>query len=443
MKKSLFGIFALSVSLLLASCGGDGETSAPSSASTPSTSQTQPSSESVSTSEESKPSSSEESRPSSSEESRPSSSSSSSSQESSSNSQSSSSASESSQSSSSSSSTEDVVFEVKVNGEPVNIASREDLEGNVKVYDLNLVVGDTVQIVRNGRDLPFNGGTETIFTCRYEGAHIFWVNASLEVWVTEPAAPAVVWEFLIDGTPVNLAPEADPGQDKAVYKTNLEVGQKVAIKEDGKVLHFYATEDGSSVDKGEEFVCKIAGEHVFYINKNNEIWVVEPAAPVKEISVLVNGQVVNLAPEADPGQDKAVYKTTLAVGDKVSFKEGDDFIHFYVWDGEANKAVDLGAEFTAKIAGEHAFWISKNNEIYVGEPTIPEAALVFYVDGEPVNLAPEENPGDNKAVYKITLEVGQKVMIWAGEDRLHFYVSEEGSPVDKGAEFQASVAGEH
>ena len=490
---------------------------------------------------------------------------------------------------------------------------------------MNLVVGDTVQIVRNGRDLPFNGGTETIFTCRYEGAHIFWVNASLEVWVTEPAAPAVVWEFLIDGTPVKLAPEADPGQDKAVYKTNLEVGQKVAIKEDGKVLHFYATEDGSSVDKGEEFVCKIsgehvfyvnqkdevwvteptapagvmeflidgtpvnlapeadpgqdkvvykatlqvgqkvaikedgkvlhfyatedgsptdkgeefvckiAGEHVFYINKNNEIWVVEPAAPVKEISVLVNGQVVNLAPEADPGQDKAVYKTTLAVGDKisfkegddfihfyvwdgeankavdlgaeftakiagvhifwinknneiyvgepaapvkeisvlvngqvvnlvpeadpgdnravykttlavgdkVSFKEGDDFIHFYVWDGEANKAVDLGAEFTAKIAGEHTFWISKNNEIYVGEPTIPEAALVFYVDGEPVNLAPEENPGDNKAVYKITLEVGQKVMIWAGEDRLHFYVSEEGSPVDKGVEFQASVAGEH
>ena len=175
---------------------------------------------------------------------------------------------------------------------------------------------------------------------------------------------------LVNDEAFTVKPEENPGDNKAVYKVTLEVGDTISFKEDGEFVDFYHWdgEQGKAVSDGHTFTATVAGVHTFYINKSNQIYIDQPVAPTGVISVIVNEEAVTVEPEANPGDNKAVYKVTLAVGDTISFKEDGEFVDFYHWDGEANKAVSDGHTFTATVAGEHTFWINKENQIYIGQP---------------------------------------------------------------------------
>ncbi len=337
------------------------------------------------------------------------------------------------------------VYTVEKGGRLLEIESREELDGNHAVYDIELAVGDTIVIKKDGVALKIGNTDATEFTATIAGKHTFWVNSSDQVWVDQPTAPTGVISVIVNDAVVTVEPEANPGADnKAVYKVTLAVGDVISFKEDGEFIDFchWDSEQNKAVSDGQAFTATIAGVHTFYNNKKNEIYISQPVAPTGVISILVNDEAVTVEPEANPGDNnKAVYKVTLAVGDTISFKEDGEFVDFYHWDGEQNKAVSDGHTFTATIAGEHTFYINKDNQIYIGQPTAPvdpivEVGYTVEKDGAALTIESEEELEGNNAVYKIDLAIGEKIVI--KKDGVALKLGDSDA-----TEFTAEIAGIH
>ena len=254
----------------------------------------------------------------------------------------------------------------------VSEMSEEEARGNMAVYKGVALEKDQVIGIKDGEeDLHFwasngEGGSQDIgaaYTVPWDGEYTFWVNKDGKVWIDVPEEPVVEPVYTVEkgGRLLEIESREELGDNHAIFDIELAVGDTIVIKKDGVALKVGGTD-------ATEFTATIAGKHTFWVNSSDEVWVGQPDAPTGVISVLVNGEAVTIEPEANPGNDKAVYKVTLAVGDTISFKEDGEFVDFYHWDGEQNKAVSDGHTFTATVAGVHTFYINKNNQIYISQP---------------------------------------------------------------------------
>ena len=374
---------------------------------------------------------------------------------------------------------EDVIV-VMIDGVAVNLApeplSEAEQAKNKAHYNVTLKEGEVLSFTENGEPLYFytwdqslNGGAggevkgKATFTCRYAGTHDVWINAKGEVWVTEPAAPAGVIVVYINGfvSESTLVAQDHNPSDKAKYKGMLAAGQTVAFTEDGEDLYFYTWDQnlndgqGGEVKGGKVYTAPVDGEYTFFINDKDQIWVTAPEVDPGEgggeeqtgvIEVLVNGTPIDLAAEADPGDNKAIYKVPLEVDDVLSFTEDDEPLYFYTWDQSLNDgeggAVKGASTFTCTIAGVHTVYVNTQNQLWISEPAAPAGAIEISVDNTPIDLAPEADPGDNKAVYVTNLTAGQVVTITEDDEDLHFYHYDT-VEVDDGAAYEVAESGEY
>ncbi|MDY6391875.1 MAG: hypothetical protein SPL80_03460 [Bacilli bacterium] len=330
---------------------------------------------------------------------------------------------------SSSEASAEVVLTVEINGTVVNQAAEADPGDNAAVYKITLAVGDKLVIKGNGVALTVGEGSATEFTCKVAGEHTVYVNSGYVVWVTEPTPAAKVLTVEINGTVVNQAAEADPGDNAAVYKITLAVGDKLVIKGDGNALPVGGTQ-------GTEFTCTVAGEHTVYVNKKYEVWVTEPAVE-HVVTATVNGEAITLTNAEPTWSDIGVYDVKLEKGDKIAFYLDGTVLHLTEWDGPT--AIDKGTPYEAPWAGTYRFGINASKQLWMGElPDKPESVRSVKVNGAAVSIDPlEDIDPQNYAEYLITLKVG---------DKLELLLDGEALPVG-GAEgakfFTCTVAGEH
>ena len=271
----------------------------------------------------------------------------------------------------------------------------------------------------------------------------------------------------VDGKVINIASLNDGGEDnKGHYRLEMKAGEKIEFFEGEEVLGFYRWVDpvgeeeiGHSEKIADVFEAKIDGQHDFWINLKGEVWAVEPKEPEVPVDngivVKVDGKVINIAPEPNPGPDnQGLYKVELKVGEKIEFTKGEATLGFYRWVepveeeefGHSEKIADV---FEAKVEGVHEFWINLSDEIWAVEPKAeePEADVIAVkVNGQPIDIAPQPEPGlDNKGHYIVNLGKGDKVVITEGETVLGFYhwddVKQES--VKDSEEYVASVDGEY
>ncbi len=321
----------------------------------------------------------------------------------------------------------EVVLTVEINGTVVNLAPEADHGTDVAVYKITLAVGDKLVIKGNGVALTIGEGSATEFTCKVAGEHIVYVNSGYVVWVNEPEVK-VTYTITKNGTPLDLASVVPDGwTDKALFTVTCAAGDKIKVFAD-------------EVQVGEEYTCQVAGEYKFGINAKGELWVSAPAMPIVKQEIAVDlgtwaaeGEVVF----AHSWKDGATYTDKVADG-KVNVIEGcKGFLLVVMPEGSEdidwNKKVKQTGDLTL---GKGVLTYKEGNAFEWVEPAPAAKALTVEVNGTVVNQAAEADPGDNAAVYKITLEVGQKLVIKGDGVALPLGDTEA-------TEFTCKVAGEH
>ena len=333
---------------------------------------------------------------------------------------------------------EPVVLSGTKNGDALELVDvKAEDSTDLAKFVLELAAGDKVAFKADDEVLGFyhwdNEANEAVedgeeFEAKVAGEHTFYINANKEIYVGEPQP--VVQPVVLSGTKNGDALElvdvkAEDSTDLAKFVLELAAGDKVVFKADDEVLGFYHwdNEANEAVKDGEEFEAKVDGEHTFYINANKEIYVSEPAAPAPTISGTKNGDALELVDVKPEGStDKAKFVLTLAEGDKVAFKLGDEILGFYHWDEEAQEAVKDSELFEAKVDGEHAFFINGNNEVWVTEPAAPAPSISGTKNGEALVLVDVKPEGStDKAQFVLELALGEKVAFKLGDEVLGFY----------------------
>ena len=277
-------------------------------------------------------------------------------------------------------------------------------------YSLDLVKDDKIVLTLDGVAVPFksnDGELGTEFVAPRDGTYQFYINSATECWVDLPTAP--VGDHVFAGTKNGVALELVDLKEEgwacwAYYKLDLVKDDKIVLTVDGTPVPF-TSDDG---ELGTEFVAPRDGTYQFYINSATACWVGIPAAPTPAAKVLkieVNGTEVNRAPEENPDDNAAVYKITLAIGDKLVVK--GDGVALPLGDSEST-------EFTCKVAGEHTVYVNKEYKVYVSEPTAPVGDHVFAgtkngVALDLVNL--KEEGWDCWAYYKLDLVKDDKIVL--------------------------------
>ncbi len=75
--------------------------------------------------------------------------------------------------------------------------------------------------------------------------------------------------FEVNGEERSYPARKNPEGNKAIYDVELSASDQVVIKEGGKTLAFGA--DGAAA-----YACQSSGPHVFYVNRENKVYVVDP-----------------------------------------------------------------------------------------------------------------------------------------------------------------------
>ena len=328
----------------------------------------------------------------------------------------------------------EVILTVENNGTVVNQAPEADPGANAAIYKVTLAIGDKLVVKGDGVALPLGDSELTEFTCTVAGEHTVYVSKEYKVYVSEPVAP--VGDHVFAGTKNGVALDLVDLKEEgwtclAYYKLDLVKDDKIVLTVDGTPVPF--TSDGG--EHGTEFVAPRDGTYEFYVNSATYCWVGVPAAPVSHVFAgTKNGVALDLVDLKEEGwKCWAYYSLDLAKNDKIVLAVDGAAVSFESDDGA------LGAEFVAPRDGIYKFYVISATECWVGIPAAPTPAakaLKVEVNGAEASVTPEENPGDDAAVYKITLAVGDKLVVKGDGVALPLGDSEL-------TEFTCTVAGEH
>ena len=239
-------------------------------------------------------------------------------------------------------------------------------------YSLDLVKDDKIVLTLDGTPVPFksnDGELGTEFVAPRDGTYKFYINSVTECWVDVPAAPAPAAKTLkveVNGAEVSLTPEENPGDNAAVYKVTLAIGDKLVVKGDGAALPLG---DSDST----EFACKVAGEHTVYVNKEYKVYVTEPTAPVGDhvFAGTKNGVALDLVDlKGEDWECWAYYSLELAKDDKIVLTVDGTPVPFRSNDGA------LGAEFVAPRDGTYKFYVNSATDCWVDIPALKQEIKV-------------------------------------------------------------------
>ena len=179
-------------------------------------------------------------------------------------------------------------------------------------------------------------------------------DGGYDTWVTGYVKPVTEgYVVKLNGSVTKVEELALTDGNHYAYSITLKAGDKVVTEKDGKALVLPEYKDGT------EFECTVAGEHKFYINKEDKVYVTEPVAPVEtKYTVTVNGtsKTITLIPDSE---NHAQFKLTLTKGDKV----------VVYGDGKALTGGSYtGTQFVVNTTGEHTFYVNREDKVYLSEP---------------------------------------------------------------------------
>ena len=180
-------------------------------------------------------------------------------------------------------------------------------------------------------------------------------DGGYDIWVTGYVEPVIEgYAVKLNGSVAKVDELALTDGNHYAYSITLKVGDKVVTEKDGAPLTL-------PVYNSTTFSCNIAGEHKFYVNKEDKVYVIEPLAPVGTVyTVKVNGadKAITLIPDAE---NHAQFKLTLTKGDKVTV----------YGDGKAlTGGAYSGTEYVVKATGEHTFYVNKEDIVYLDAPAV-------------------------------------------------------------------------
>ncbi len=251
------------------------------------------------------------------------------------------------------------------------------------------------------------------FTAEVDGKYTFYVNARNEVYVSLPEVEYLVRvnDKLVD------VEDLEVKGNVLSFEIELELLDEVVVTANNKALPL-----GSEKDAETKFVAKVSGKHTFYVNDNEEVYVVESEKPVTEYKVLVDDEEVKITPLKD-NDNNLVFELTLAKDEKVVVKGDDEALAFPSYNNIKY--------FKAARAGKHTFYVNKDNKVYVTEPEIPYVVLVNDEEVESEDL----NVEGNKFTFKLKLEVDDVLKV--------SYDNKTLKDKDGNASFKATSKGTH
>ena len=163
-----------------------------------------------------------------------------------------------------------------------------------------------------------------------------------------------------------------------------------------------------------------------YFDISTGKWGAKPtAAAALEMSATVNGEAVTINDiKSATSENRAEYRLTLGVGDKVKFKNGSTDVHFYHWDSTQEEEVDEGIEFTVVQAGSHTFYFNKDGKMYYSLPVQEKVYKVVgilngvdkwaYANG--LELTKDSANENHYSVSGVELKAGDKLKVHDGEE---------------------------
>ena len=175
-------------------------------------------------------------------------------------------------------------YEVTVNGTKATVGELTAGPTDAYACTVDLKKDDVLVISNNGTPLKVGETASTEFKCTVAGVHKVYVNDKGQVWVTEPLAPVETkYTITVNGTAktITLIPDSE---NHAQFKLTLTKGDKVVVYGDGKALT-------GGAYSGTEYTVKATGEHTFYVNKDDVVYLNAPAldpSDVTSITVTVN-----------------------------------------------------------------------------------------------------------------------------------------------------------
>ena len=185
-------------------------------------------------------------------------------------------------------------YVLKVNGEAATVKDIDKGATDKYAAEILLAKGDKVKINDGTNDLHFYhwDGTEKKsvddgdeYEAPYGGTYKFYVNSSSEIWPNAPEAPSSgddSFTLKVNGETDSTAPGVvDPEKgDKAVYSLSLNKDDEFQIFLGDTALEFHKGE----TNYGATYTAPKTGSYTFYVNKDNEVWVVEPEDDQADVS---------------------------------------------------------------------------------------------------------------------------------------------------------------
>lgn len=149
-------------------------------------------------------------------------------------------------------------------------------------------------------------------------------DGGYDTWVTGYVKPVTEgYVVKLNGSVTKVEELALTDGNHYAYSITLKAGDKVVTEKDGKALVLPEYKDGT------EFECTVAGEHKFYINKEDKVYVTEPVAPVEtKYTVTVN----HLFLDGSKASDQEVYKVKEGTEMTINAKSINGYVasHDYV-----------------------------------------------------------------------------------------------------------------
>ena len=294
--------------------------------------------------------------------------------------------------------------DVAINHSLKEMTATEANENNAIYEDVHLNEGTVVTIKDNGQLLNFYHWDElaneevnegTSFTAHASGKFTFWINKNNKVYhgnFKADPAPVISYNYYLvgafnnyslDGAPMFSAmgeeSKIDGHTQYMVSEVTLNLDVTEGATNDFKVtgvpdrgqahVHYPAEGTGHVLTEGGKY-------NVYFCPEGNSEWAetyfyfakIEEPAP--SYSIIINDQVANLETgplEGDEANDNNdVYKNVrLEETDIVEIKLGNDNLHFYYHDQEAQLDVDDGTEYMAEADGLYTFWLAKDGKVWV------------------------------------------------------------------------------
>ena len=337
--------------------------------------------------------------------------------------------------------------EVKIGTADATAMKEIDADPNVpemiKQYSIegvNVTTGDVLVFTVDGVVVEPGVGYDSNNNAVVDGTSIKIVKTATNVNIYLKAYENGGYDIHVTG---NEKPDVEKGYIAKVNGEKVTVGElelgptdayafTVELKKDDVLV---VTNDGVALKVGEttstEYKCAIAGVHKVYVNKQGQVWVTAPVAPVEtKYTVKVNGKdvAITLIPDSE---NHAQFKLTLTKGDKV----------VVYGDGKAlSGGAYTGTEYTAEATGEYTFYVNAEDVVYLAKPAvtpdpIEKGVTVTIGKGEAAEMTEIEADPEIPTMTKQYSIEGVKV---SAGDKLVFTI--DGKVVEPGASGEGNNA---